>query len=379
MAVESEVAGSDLAAAPPTPAFARTRSRAQRDRRRFRVVLGAMTGGLLLTVTAGVSIGAVSIAPRHVWGIVAHHVLPQVFSEGDWTPAHEQIVWTLRLPRVLLGALVGGGLAVVGTALQALVRNPLADPYVFGITSGASVGATCVLVFGIGTFGQFTTSVAAFLGAVVAFSLVLILARLGGGLSPARLILAGVSVAYTMSALTSFLVFLARDASDNGVAQAVLFWLLGSLGAARWNQLAIPAVAVLAGTALLLLQARSLNALLVGDETAATLGIDLRKFRKQLFVLSALLIGVVVSVAGGIGFIGLMVPHTVRMLVGSDHRRVLPVAMLLGAGFMIWADILARTVVSPLELPIGIVTALSGTPFFVLIMRQRGRAARYSR
>ncbi len=338
-----------------------------------------MTVGLVLSITAGVSIGAVPIAPLDVWGIVAHHLLPTVFTEGSWTSAHDQIVWSLRLPRVLLGAFVGGGLAVVGTALQSLVRNPLADPYVFGITSGASVGATCVLVFGIGALGTYSMSAAAFLGAVVAFSLVLVLARLGGGLSPARLILAGVSVAYAMSALTSFLVFMARSASDNGVAQAVLFWLLGSLGGARWSLLGLPAIAVTCGTALLLLQARSLNALLVGDETAATLGIDLRRFRKQLFVLSALLTGVIVAVAGGIGFVGLMIPHTARMLVGSDHRRVLPVGMLLGASFMIWADILARTVASPQELPIGIVTALFGTPFFVLIMRQRGSAARYGR
>ncbi|MGH3998453.1 MAG: FecCD family ABC transporter permease, partial [Pseudonocardiaceae bacterium] len=267
-------------------------------------------------------------------------------------------------------------LAVVGTALQALVRNPLADPYVFGITSGASVGATAVLIFGVTIVGQQSVSAAAFLGAVVAFALVLVLARLGGGLSPARLILAGVAVAYTMSALTSFLVFMARTTSDQGIAQAVLFWLLGSLGGARWDQLGIPAVAVVCGTALLVLQARSLNALLVGDETAATLGVDPRRFRGQLFVLCALLTGVIVAVAGGIGFVGLMVPHTVRMLVGADHRRVLPVAMLLGATFLIWADVLARTVASPLELPIGIVTALFGTPFFVLIMRQRGKALR---
>ena len=329
-----------------------------------------------LTATAGVSIGAVSIAPLDVWGIVAHRLLPDVFGRGDWTAAHEQIVWNLRLPRVLLGACVGAGLAVVGTALQALVRNPLADPYVFGITSGASVGATAVLIFGAGAMAQGSVSAAAFLGAVVAFCLVLVLARLGGGLSPARLILAGVAVAYTMSALTSFLVFMARTTSDQGVAQAVLFWLLGSLGGARWSQLWLPATAVIAGTLLLMLQARSLNALLVGDETAATLGIDLRRFRRQLFVLAALLTGVIVAVAGGIGFIGLMVPHTVRMLVGADHRRVLPVAMLLGAIFLIWADVLARTVASPQELPIGIVTALFGTPFFVLIMRHRGRAAR---
>ncbi len=222
--------------------------RVRQDRRRFRWVLVGMTAALLLTITAGVSLGAVAIHPLDVWGIVAHRLIPRIFTDVSWTAAHDQIVWGLRLPRVLLGALVGGGLAVVGTALQALVRNPLADPYVFGITSGASVGATAVLIFGVTILGQQSVSAAAFLGAVVAFALVLLLARLGGGLSPAQLILAGVAVAYMMSALTSFLVFMARSTSDQGIAQAVLFWLLGSLGGARWDQLGLPAAAVVCGT-----------------------------------------------------------------------------------------------------------------------------------
>lgn len=369
----------DGVASPPLAASAAATSSAPRAGPTFGLALPAMTVALVLSVTAAVAIGPVPIAPLDVWGIVAHHTLPGVAASGDWTAAHDQIVWELRLPRVLLAATVGAGLAVVGTALQALVRNPLADPYVFGITSGASVGATAVLVLGVSVAGEYAQSVAAFLGAVVAFCLVLLLARLGGGVSPARLILSGVAVAYTMSALTSFLVFMASSSSDNGVAQAVLFWLLGSLGGARWTQLAIPAVVVAAGTALLVAQARSLNALLVGDETAATLGVDLRRLRPQLFVLSALLTGVIVAVAGGIGFVGLMVPHAVRMLVGSDHRRVLLLSLLLGAAFLVWADVLARTVAAPQELPIGIVTALFGTPFFVLIMRSRRRGARARR
>ena len=276
---------------------------------------------------------------------------------------------------VPLGAAVGAGLAVVGTTLQALVRNPLADPYVFGITSGASVGATLVMIFKWSSFGGYGLSLAAFFGAMVAFGLVLLLSRMGGSVSPTRLILAGLAVAYVMSALTSLMVFMASTAGEAGVAELVLFWMLGGLGGARWSYVGLPTAMVVIGTALVSMRAESLNALLVGDESAATLGTDVGRLRQQLFTLSALLTGVIVAVSGGIGFVGLIVPHTVRMLVGSDHRRVLPVAMLVGAIFLIWADVLARTVVAPQELPIGIITALFGTPFFVLIMRARGRTS----
>lgn len=340
---------------------------------RFRLILLGLTVMLILTITTAVTIGPVSIPPLRVWQIVLHELLPGLL-DPSWPASQQQIVWELRLPRVLLGGCVGAGLAVVGTTLQALVRNPLADPYVFGITSGASVGATIVLVLGVTTFGVYSLSVAAFLGAVVAFGLVLLLARTGGGLSPARLILSGVAVAYTMSALTSYLVFQASTSGDQGVAQSVLFWLLGGLGGSRWSYLGLPTAAIAVATVLLMLQARSLNTMLVGEETAATLGINLRRFRQQLFTLSALLTGVMVAVSGGIGFVGLMMPHAVRMLVGADHRRVLPVAMLLGAIFLCWADVVARTAAAPQELPIGIITALCGTPFFVWIMRSHASA-----
>lgn len=343
---------------------------------RLRIVVIGLGALLVCTMTVGVMVGSVSIPPRQVWQVVADHLLPGLVSAQGVTPAQDDIVWNLRLPRVLLGAAVGAGLGVVGATLQALVRNPLADPYVFGITAGAAVGATAVIVLGLATFGAYSLSIAAFIGALVAFAIVLLLAGSGGKLSPMRLILAGVAVMYVASAISSgLLYFAATQEGDTGAAAQVLFWLLGGLAGASWQQVTLPVVAVIGGTLLLMLRARGLNALLVGEETAATLGIELAAFRRQLFTLAALMTGIMVAVSGGIGFVGLMVPHAVRMLVGPDNRRVLPVSVLVGAIFLVCADILARTVASPQEIPIGIVTALVGGPFFAVILRAHRRGS----
>ena len=338
---------------------------------RFGLLLAALGAGLAATVTAAVAVGPVPIPPGQVWRIVLHQLAPEP-APAAWPAAHEQIVWQVRLPRVLLGGLVGAGLAVVGTTLQALVRNPLADPYVFGITSGASVGAVTVILLGVSAFGTYSLAAAAFLGALAAFALVVLLAGQGGAAAPARLVLAGVAVAYALSAVTSFLVFQASQGGEEGAARSVLFWLLGGLGAARWSYLGLPAAAILGGTAVLLLHARPLNALLAGDETAVSLGVDARRVRRRLFALAALLTGVIVAVSGGIGFVGLAMPHAVRLLVGPDHRRVLPTAALLGAAFLIWVDVAARTAVAPQELPIGVITSLCGAPLFAWLLRRRG-------
>lgn len=340
---------------------------------RFRLVVIGLVVLLLATMTVGIMVGSVSLSPLVVWQVVADHLLPGYSAGQHVTPGQDEIVWNLRLPRVLLGAAVGAGLAVVGAGLQALVRNPLADPYIFGITAGASVGATTVIVLGVVAFGAYSLSIAAFIGALVAFVLVLLLAGAGGRLSPLRLILAGVAVMYTMSAISSGLLYFATTEGNQGAGQQVLFWLLGGLAGANWEQVALPIAAVLGGTLLLMLRARALNALLVGEETAATLGIELGAFRRQLFTLAALMTGSMVAVSGGIGFVGLMVPHAVRMLVGPDHRRVLPVCVLLGASFLVAADVLARWVAAPQEIPIGIVTAFVGAPFFAVILRSHRR------
>lgn len=336
----------------------------------FGALLLGLCTMLLVSITIAVMIGPVPIAPDMVWRVALHRVAPALVTP-DWERFQHNIIWEIRFPRVLLGGVVGAGLAVVGATMQALVRNPLADPYLLGVSSGASLGAVAVMLLGIGWLGVFSLSIAAFGGALLAFGCVFVLARQGGRLTTGRLILAGVAVAYVFAALTNFLIF---NAPDGEQVKSVLFWMLGGLGGARWALLGLPALALLAGTLLLALQSRALNALSVGEETAATLGVDTTSFRRQTFALTSLLTGTLVAVSGGIGFVGLMLPHIVRLLVGPDHRRLLPVAALAGAIFLIWVDVLARSIVAPQELPIGIITALLGAPFFIWLMRRTGGA-----
>ncbi|MFD2169964.1 FecCD family ABC transporter permease [Tumebacillus lipolyticus] len=337
--------------------------------RSFYLLLIILTGLFIASITVAVMLGPVPIRPETVWRIALSH-LP-LFGDSfvvDWSRGQENIVWEVRFPRVMLAAVVGAGLSVVGVAIQALVRNSLADPYILGVSSGASVGATSVILFGTFSFlGQWALSASAFLGALVAVVVVVLLAQVGGRLSPVRLLLAGIAVSAVFSALTSLIVFMAKN--EAGIRNA-LFWLMGSFAGAKWEQLLIPALVVAIAMILLLVRSSSLNALLMGEETANTLGVNVRSFRLFLLVLSSLVTGVVVAVCGAIGFVGLMMPHIVRLLVGSDHRRVLPISALLGALFLIWADVLARMVVAPEELPIGIITSLSGAPFFLWLLRR---------
>ncbi|WSN08428.1 iron ABC transporter permease [Micromonospora sp. NBC_01699] len=280
------------------------------------------------------------------------------------------IVWQVRTPRVLLAMVVGAGLSVVGVAVQAMVRNPLADPFVLGISSGASVGATSVVVFGLFTgLGLYALSTAALLGGLFAAALVYLAARGPAGLTPLRLVLTGTALAYGFQAVMSLLVFLSPDGQ---AARTVLFWLLGSLGAATWGSLPLAATGVVLAMVLLSRSARELDALAMGDETAASMGVDVVALRRRLFVLTAAVTGLLVAVSGAIGFVGLVMPHLVRILVGSGHRRVLLVAPLVGAGFMVWTDLASRTLFAPEELPIGVLTALVGVPVFVTLIHRRG-------
>lgn len=329
-------------------------------------VLLALVTVVVASVAAGVVWGSVSLSPADVAGIIWSRVTGRSGVPG-WSAGQEQIVWELRLPRVLMAAAVGATLTTVGVAIQALVRNALADPFILGVSSGASVGAAIVLLFGtFGSFGIFALAVGGFLGALVAVVAVFLVAQEGGRLSPVRLVLAGVSMAFVFEAATSFLVFRA----DPRAAQTVLFWLLGSFGRSSWRLLLLPTAVLVAGFAYLFARARSLNALALGHDTALTLGVDVARFRRSLFLVASLMVGVVVAASGAIGFVGLVLPHVVRLLVGSDHRRVLPVGALLGGAFMIWGDLLARTLVAPQEMPIGVITAFIGAPVFLVLIRR---------
>ncbi|MFF7160364.1 FecCD family ABC transporter permease [Streptomyces sp. NPDC008086] len=328
------------------------------------LVLGAL---VLVSATFGIAVGSISVPADQVWGILLHRVHPAL-ADPTWTPVRETIVIDVRLPRVLLAGVVGAGLAVCGMALQALVRNPLADPMLLGVSSGASVGAVLVVVFNVTLFGVFSLPVAAFLGALAALVAVYFLARSGGRMTTVRLVLAGVAMAEVLSALASFLIVTSDDPHKT---QSALRWMLGGLGGTTWTVVWIPVGAVLLGTAVLLGVCRSLNLLLAGEEAAVALGLDVHRFRAAMFTLVALMIGTIVAVSGQIGFVGLIMPHVVRLLVGADHRRALPAAALLGAAFLIAADLAARTVMSPEEIPVGILTALVGGPFFLWLMRRR--------
>lgn len=338
-------------------------------RRRLRTIRWVLLSGvtLVVTVTLGVSLGPVEISPATVWKVIGHHTVGWP-SDVTWTVTEDNIVWLVRTPRVLLGAAVGAGLAISGVAIQALVRNVLADPYLLGVSSGASCGAALTILFGVGaSLGSSALSISAFVGALIAMVLVFSLARLGGPITAIRLVLAGVAVGYVLSALTSFLIF-ASDAREG--ARAVLFWLLGGLDQARWSSVAIPTATVVAVLLSLVAVGRSLDALVVGDDTARTLGVNPTRFRTSLLVVVALCVGVVVAVSGTIGFVGLVVPHVARRFVGSEHRRLVPVAALGGAAFVVAADIVARTAFRPRELPLGIVTALVGAPFIAVLLRR---------
>lgn len=341
------------------------------SRQRHRGVLAVLAVLLAAAMLAGLAIGSITIPP----GEVVRVVLGQVFSERAWGSAaghHQTVILQVRAPRVLLAAVVGAGLAVVGMTLQALVRNALADPFLLGVSSGASVGAVAVIISGAAVLGQMTTSVAAFVGALGALAVVYALSRSAGQITSTRLVLAGVAVAYVLSALTSLMII---TSGSGDRARQVLTWLLGGLGGARWSTLWLPAAAVAVGLVILLAQARALNVLLAGDESAQTMGVDAARLRARLFVLTSLVTGVLVAVSGPIGFVGLILPHAVRMLVGSDHGRALPATALAGASFLVIADMAARTLASPQEIPVGVLTALCGGPFFLWLIRRDARRA----
>src|SRR5690554_732560 len=314
---------------------------------------------LLASVVMAVTFGPADIAPTEVWQTIAHHLrLP---FETPVTRLRDAIIWELRLPRVLVAAGIGAGLALCGAIMQALTRNPLADPYLLGLSSGASFGAVAFLLAG----AALLMPIGAFFGAGVAMALTLLVTRLLGGATPSRAILAGIAVSALAAAATSFLIFWSATGDSY---REILSWLMGSLSGAGWADAGIVLGAVLLLGVPMLLAGRALDAFAFGDAAAATLGIDVAKLRWVLLGATALLTGALVAVGGAIGFVGLIIPHVVRLGTGTRHRLLLPVAMLVGACFMVWTDTAARSLFSPRELPVGIITALLGAPIFLLVL-----------
>lgn len=331
--------------------------------------LGALWLGGLIALAVSVAL-VTTIGPS---GITAGDVVQSAAArvtgaDSGLSRIQEGIIWNLRLPRSLMAALAGAGLALCGVILQSLLRNPLADPYILGISSGASTGAVLIVVLGVGT-GAIGLTTGAFVGSLVAFGFVLLLAFASGGTTD-RVVLAGVAATQLFSALTSFIVYIAADAEQT---RGILFWLLGSLASVRWTDVAVGAVVVLIGLVVCLLHTANLDAFTFGQDAAASLGVNVVRTRLVLMVVTALVTAVIVSTCGAIGFVGLVLPHAARALVGGRHRVLVPTSALMGAIFLVWIDAASRTVIAPQELPVGVATALIGVPAFVVLLSRRGR------
>ena len=332
--------------------------------RQWIVTIGSLVV-LIISLSIAVSVGAVAVPTGTVWSVLLNKVSPGLI-EQTWSQGREAIVWDIRFPRALLAIMVGAGLALVGASLQAVTRNQLADPHLLGISSGGAFGAIYALLHSGLFLGVLTVPVLAFAGALGATIIVLGVTYFADATSADRLVLAGVAVSFTIMAGANGLIFL----GDPRASHTVVFWMLGGLGLAQWDQLIYPLAILLGCGAWLISQSAALNALTAGDETAATLGIPVMQFRLSIFVVGALITGVMVAFSGIIGFVGLMVPHISRMIVGGNYVNVLPTSAVIGAIFLLWADITARTVMAPEDIPIGVITGLVGGIFFVWLLRR---------
>lgn len=279
-----------------------------------------------------------------------------------WEPLEQNIILGLRLPRVCLGMVVGASLAVCGVTMQALVRNELADPFILGVSNGAAAFATLGMLFGVFSFlGTYSLSISAFIGSAVTIIFVYTISRVRGRINITQLLLSGVAIAMIMDGVTNVITLSAPNALGLHNAE---FWMAGSLAGARWAYLTLPLAVLVLCMIVLMLNYRGLNLLLLGDESAGALGVNVRRLQKLLVLVASLMAGVTIAVSGSIGFVGLMVPHFTRMIVGGDHKKVLPVSALLGGILVVWVDVAARTVIAPEELPVGILTAIIGGPIF---------------
>ncbi len=337
-------------------------------RRRGRLTIAALVCAVVVVAVVAVAIGPAPIDPATVVGVLGHHLFG--FTSGSWPDSAEKIVWATRAPRVAMAIVAGAVLAAAGAILQALVRNGLADPYLLGINSGASTGvALVVLVIGSGSALLF--SGAALAGAIGAILLVTLLAGAASRRGPLRLILAGLAVGYALNAATSFLVF-SSDSPE--AARSVLFWLLGSLATVQPINLAVSTLVAIVGIAFLIVVAPWTDALASGDDSARSAGIDPERTRLALMIGVSAMVGVIVAAVGGVGFIGLVVPHVARQLVGGRHRLMLPASALLGGLFLVAADTIARTAFAPQEIPVGVVTGVIGAPFLLMLLRRSSAA-----
>lgn len=340
----------------------------------FSFLIIGLIGFIIFSVGVAVSIGQVDIPLAQTYRIILYKMANiQIGSLEEITAgSFVDIIWQLRFPRALMSMLVGAGLAMCGVVMQASVQNPLADPYILGISAGGSLGATFAILIGFsvpGLLGQSGIALWAFAGAFLASLLVLTLAGIGGKMTSAKLVLAGMVINALCNAFSNFIVYFAGN--SEGI-KTVTFWTMGSFASSNWSKLPLVAICLSVACIYFLFQSRILNTMLLGDETAVTLGINLNLHRRIYMLISSLITGVMVASCGMIGFVGLIIPHMVRGLVGSDHKRLMPASLLIGSAFMIWTDVIARTIIPKSELPIGIITAMIGAPLFMYMLVKKG-------
>lgn len=339
------------------------------QKRLWTLIFLASLAGLLLIMLLSITLGPAGISLLEALELILAKIplLKGLVNPEQYPDTHHAIIYQVRMPRVILAALVGSALAATGTTFQGLFKNPMADPYVIGISSGAALGASMAIVSGFSNvLGFGAVPLTAFGGALLSTLIVYNVARVGGKVPVFTLLLAGIALSSFMSALMSLIMIL-----NTRELQQIIFWMLGSFSGKKWSHVAVAAPVILAGISGLWVFARDLNAMLFGEETARHLGIDAEKIKKLLLILAAVTVAAAVAVSGTIGFVGLIIPHLVRLLIGPDHRILLPVAALTGASFMVATDTFARMAIAPAEIPVGVITALFGAPFFIYLLRRK--------
>mgnify|MGYP004439676823 CR=1 FL=1 len=359
-------------------------------------VLIGLAGFLIFSILAAITFGNADLSLKDVYSVIAYKLFHikslSAYAEGavhdvvwlirlpresfwlwqlEWLfPCAEgavhDVVWLIRLPRVLLALAVGMALSVCGVVMQAIVQNPLADPYVLGISSGASLGATLAIMLGIGSFlGGNSVGITAFIGAMITSFAVIAIANMGGKATSAKLILAGMAVSAVCSAFSNFVIYITND---KNAATEVMKWSMGSLAGASWTRVGVMLPVTLVCVAVFWTQYRNLNLMLLGDDVSITLGTDLHRLRTFYLIVASVMIGFAVYCAGVIGFVGLVIPHVVRILFGTDHRKLLPLSALLGASFLIWCDVACRVILKNSEMPIGVLVSIIGAPCFIYLL-----------
>jgi iron complex transport system permease protein len=323
----------------------------------------ALTFLLLAVLLLSITLGSVRVPPERCIQILLY---PFLRMKGDWTDTEQAIILSLRFPRALLAGFVGAGLSVSGAIFQALLRNPLADPYILGVSSGAAVGTIIAILLGLGMLSM-GLPLASFLGAFLTVWVVLYFGRQNGRIHPNTLLLAGVITGSFLSALIMFFI----SVSQREELHTIIFWLMGDFSLANFETIYVILPYSVGGLLLIYLHARQLNLLLLGEDHALQVGVDVERVRLIAYFAASMITAASVSVCGLIGFVGLIIPHTVRLMLGPDHRLLIPASALIGASFLIASDTLARTLLAPVELPVGVITASFGGPFFIYLLKTR--------